>query len=232
MPGSSDRDLNWSHLLRSDSSDRALREIGRWLGSGDDRATLTPEDLLDVWRLARKEIARAEAGLAKRSRELDLLQSLGRRAAEAGWAEELFDATASVLHEGQSLDLVLIGYVVDGRRRLTAFLARPFPAEYLTVLARRAARFLGWNGEPVEVEQRELELFDAARGSRGEFCEEDLVLLPVLRQGQPVACLLVIPSGVPDEERIRVLYSASNQLSLHLDRILTVREAEADIRME
>ena len=49
-----------------------------------------------------------------------------------------------------------------------------------------------------------------------------------MRQEQPVACLLVIASGTPDEERMRVLYSATNQLSLHLDRVLTVRESEAD----
>ncbi len=227
MSANSERGFDWSRLLRSDSHEFAQDEIGRWFGSSGRRLALGPEQFLDAWRQARREISRVESGLAARSRELDLLQSLGRRAAEARCPEQLFEATAALLHEGRPLDVVLAGPAVEGAAQLIAFLARPVAPVQLAALASRAAAFLGWSAEAVQVERRELDQYDEARGVADEHREEDLILLPILRRGRPAACLLVA-SGAVDEERLRVLYSASNQLSLHLDRILTVREAEAD----
>ncbi len=215
---------DWTRLLRSASREAAVDEIGRWPWSERAELALTADDVLDAWRRARDEITRAEAGLAARSRELDLLQ----RAAEAVWAEDLFAATAAVLHQGRGLDLVLAGYELDGALRVEAFLARPVTDDCLRWLARRAARFLGRTDEPEAVERRETEEFDGQRTLRRRVDEEELVLLPVVRRGQPVACLVAVSAGPADDGLLRVFYSASNQLSLHLDRILTVREAEAD----
>ena len=199
--------------------------------SDDDRAALAAFErvvgVLAAWRGVRGVLAESEAGLAARSHELDLVQALGRRAAEARRPEELFRATAAVLQHGPALDLVLAAWVADGACRSSAYLSRPFTDAYIGPLVERASRFLGLPAVD-RCDRVELETHDAARGVRDRFREEDVILLPVMRRGRPAACLLVVPARAADEGQLRVLYSASNQLALHLDRILTVREAEAD----
>jgi two-component system NtrC family sensor kinase len=94
---------------------------------------------------------------------------------------------------------------------------------------KRAQRFLGWADDvAVEPAIHRLDGFDAGHGPRAGVSEEDVVLLPVVRGTQPIACLLVVPSGEPDEQRLRLLYSATNQLSLHFERLRRAHEAEAD----
>ena len=173
------------------------------------------------------DLREATQRLAARSRELDVLQSMGRRAAEAYGPQELFDSVLAVLSRAQELDLALVCYEWDGAPTADLFLARPFSAVYLEAVEQRASRFLGWP-EGVEPRSHALAGFDTARGERVDFREQDLLLLPLIRRGQPPACLLVVSAGEPEESQLRLLYSASNQLSLHLERILTVREAEAD----
>ena len=274
--------FDWSRLLRSDSPDDVLEEIGRWLGSsvhelrlisssppetrigawreqghgtpsGERRSVVVRGEpdwklwarvrdadampgavdraalLLEAWRQARGELKRAEGRLAARTRELDVLQSLGRRAAEARTPAELFASTLSVLQPEAELDLALVGCEWEGSPEMTVFLARPFSEPYVEVVAQRASRFLGWSTDPVaRPVTTELDAYDSARGARQAFREEDLILLPLMRGGQPVACLLLVPAGEAGEGQLRMLFSASNLLSLHLDRILTVQEAEAD----
>ena len=55
----------------------------------------------------------------------------------------------------------------------------------------------------------------------------DVVVLPILRKEAPVACLLVLPSRRAEEGQLRLLYSAGNQLCLHLDRILSAADVQA-----
>jgi two-component system NtrC family sensor kinase len=183
---------------------------------------------LDSGRVS-PDLHRARRRLAARSRELDALQLLGRRAAEARSPEELFASVAAALHQLDELDLVLVGYEWDSATDLLLYPARPFDEDYLDAVVLRARGFLGWPDDtPVEWRLHELDGFDSARGPRSGFREEDVVLLPLVRGSRPIACLLVVPAAEPDEQGLRLLYNASNQLSLHLDRIRRVHEAEAD----
>lgn len=171
----------------------------------------------------------ARRRLAARSRELDVLQSMGRRAAEARVPLDLFSTVLAALDRTHELDLAFVCYEWDDARVADLFLARPFAEEYLNAVLLRASRFLDWAPLPaIEPRRHELPGFDGARGSRPDFREQDLLLLPLIRRGQPAACLLVVPTDEPEEAQLRLLYSASNQISLHLERIQTVREAEVD----
>jgi two-component system NtrC family sensor kinase len=184
---------------------------------------------LEAWREAQLELDRAETRLAARTQELSLIQSLGRMAAEAQTPSELFLATINTLQQGEELDLALVGHELDGSPELSAFLSRPFAGPCLQKIAARAGLLLGWAPDALpEPNQLHLDTFDEARGRRGEFLEEELVVLPILRQESNVACVMVLPARRPAEGGLRLLFSAANQLSLHLDRILSVREAEAD----
>jgi two-component system NtrC family sensor kinase len=174
-------------------------------------------------------LRRARSRLAARSRELEALQSLGRCAAEARSPEELFAAVVAAVHQSDDLDLALVGYEWDGEPVLLLHLACPFDEGYLEAVIGRTHRFLGWPEDGrVVPRRRELDGFDAARGTRSAFREEDVVLLPIVRGDHPVACLLVVPAAEPDEQRLRLLYNASNQLSLHLDRLRRAHEVETD----
>jgi len=200
------------------------------VGDAPDRTTVDRACVaLEAWREAQLELGRAESRLAMRTQELDLIQSVGRRAASARTPYELFEATIEALQSEEDLDLALVSYAFDRRPETIAFLARPFAPEALETLGRRAASLLGWKASACprpRIVRREI--FDEARGARGEPREEELVVLPILRGGEVTACLLVVVSGNTGEGNLRLLYSAANQLTLHLDRILTVREAEAD----
>jgi two-component system NtrC family sensor kinase len=175
------------------------------------------------------DVTRARTRLAERSRELDALQVLGRRAAEARAPEELFGSVIEVVHRQDPLDLVLVGYTWNDTPGLLLYTARPFDNDYLDAVARSVLRFLSWSAETeIETRVERLEGFDTAHGARSGFCEEDVVLLPVLDGRTAVACLLAVPATRPDERRLRLLYNASNQLSLHLERIARAHEAETD----
>jgi two-component system NtrC family sensor kinase len=171
----------------------------------------------------------AERRLAARTRELDLLQTLGRHAAEARTARELFSATISVLQLGEEIDLAIVAYQPETGPDIFAYLSRPVADSCIESLARRAGGMLGWSPDVIPVARSvRLDSFDEARGARNDFNDRELVVLPILRNNRAVACLLVLPVGEAGEEQLRLLYSATNQLCLHLDRILTVQEAEQD----
>jgi two-component system NtrC family sensor kinase len=177
----------------------------------------------------RAEMKLAEERLAARTRELDLIQTLGRRAAEARTARELFHATISALQLGEEIDLAMVAHRRESGAEILAWLSRPVEERCLDRLAGRAGGMLGWSPEQIPAAREvRLDTFDEERGRRADFREEDLVVLPILRGESAVACLLVLPLLEAGEEHLRLLYSAANHLCLHLDRILTVREAEED----
>jgi len=171
-----------------------------------------------------------ETALDARTRELHLIQTLGRLAAETQTPDELFRATISVLQRAEELDLALVASALDGEREVICFVSRPFDDDMIARLSRSAGSLLDWPpaGQAPRIVRHELDDFDAERGPRAEFEERDLVTVPVLRRDRAVACLLFLPTGRTGEAQLRLLYSAANQLGVHLDRILTVSEREAD----
>ena len=203
--------------------------VVEWTPSADsgDRARLhTAAAAVGAWREVRRERDRAERRLTQRTRELDLIQALGRRAAEARTPRELFRSAVETLESGEPLDAAAVVHGLEGTRSAWIFASRPLEDSVVHGLARSAAGPLGGVGAS-EPERIPLSTFDADAGPRAAFSEADLVLLPVQRRGTTVASLAILPAQSPREDQLRVLFSAANQLSLHLDRILTVREAEA-----
>jgi two-component system NtrC family sensor kinase len=172
----------------------------------------------------------AESALDARTRELHLIQTLGRLAAETQTPDELFRATISILERAEELDLALVASALTGEGEVACFVSRPFDDAVLDRLARYAGSLLDWpsRGPAPNIVCHELDEYDALRDPRGEFDEQQLVTIPVLRRDRAVACLVCLPAKPAGESQLRLLYSAANQLGVHLDRILTVREREAD----
>ncbi len=183
---------------------------------------------LGMWQQARTMLAESDVRAIARSAELDVLQAIGRAAAEARSPEALFASVISVLERTEDFDVFLVGHVMSGVPETPAYVSRPFADEHLDRLARLSAKFLGVEEPSIPIRQLETRHYDAARGEREELREEDVILLPLMRRGSPVACWVVVPSFDGGESQLRLLYSAVNQVAMHLDRILTVREAEAD----
>ncbi|HXV76200.1 MAG TPA: hypothetical protein VD788_07755, partial [Candidatus Polarisedimenticolaceae bacterium] len=174
--------------------------------------------------------AAIDAMLAARTRELHLIQLLGRRAAEAKSVDDLFRAAISIVQEAAGLDLALVAFEHGGRRDLTCHLSRPCAGPAVERLSRLAGTVLGWPADdrlPTAVEVL-AEEFDEGRGVRTGFAADDPIVVPVMRRARPVAIMVFLPAGSPSEAGIRLLFSATNQLAVHLDRILTAREEEVD----
>jgi len=198
------------------ASERLVPETGQ-------RAVLS----LEAWREAQRTRDRAESRLAERTRELDLIQLLGRRAAEAGSLDELFAAAISALEQGEGLDFALVARN-DGNRKTIAYLSRPVAAGTVSAAMKPLCDLLGWDRSvPPPCREVELESYDRKRGVRADACEDEWVVLPILRRDRVVGGWAVLPDKSAGEGALRLLYSAANQLSLHTDRILTLREAEA-----
>ncbi len=174
------------------------------------------------------ERARAEERLAARTRELDLLQRMGRRVAEASTPDGLFAAAAAAVHAAFGDDLIVAVHALAGFPDARAFLGRSVSEADRTRALRRGLEFMGWGEEAVSLEVERLEGFDDGPGLGEGIREEDLVLLPVRRGGRLLAAMVVLPAGAQDEGKSRIYSTAANQVSLHLDRILTVREAEEE----
>jgi two-component system NtrC family sensor kinase len=192
-----------------------------------------PKDDRPDAAVPRPETPESSAGGATidaRTRELDLIQSLGRLAAEAQRPGDLFRATISVLERAEELDLAMIASQIEGEREIVCFLARPFERACIERLARHAGRMLDWPAESElpRIAEAKLDEFDRSRRSRRDYGEQELVVVPILRRSSAVACLLYLPTRRAGEAQLRLLYSAANQLGVHLDRILAMREAEAN----
>ncbi len=181
---------------------------------------------LTAWRAARDELERAERGLDRRTRELRLLQELARSAAEARDAAGLFEKSAAVLCKGGDIEAVAAVWTSGARPEASVHLARPLRPSDAERLVRRAAREIG-ESEPFvgAIETVFLEHYDQMHGKRSEIRENEWVVVPIRRRGRPAAAVVLLGGAAGDTSR-RLAYGAANQLSLHLDRILTVREAE------
>jgi len=215
--------VDWAALFRRTTPEDALQEIAARLGDGPEALSA-----LDAWRAARRELERDQRVLEARTRELALLQDLGRTATEATTPADLFRRAAHLLHRGVEADAVVTVHAFEAEPRVEAFVARPISRDHLEAIAARACEAAGCRLETMpSVEVDLLDGFDESRRTRAHLPSDDLAVLPIPRKGKRVASLgVLLPNR--DEARLRVVYGAINQLSLHLDRILTVREAEQD----
>jgi signal transduction histidine kinase/CheY-like chemotaxis protein len=182
---------------------------------------------LAAWRVARLEQSRADARLRLRTRDLDVLQTLGRRASEAKTPGELFTVVASALHEGAGIDVVGIAHALGGFPSASVYPSRPVDRDALDLLLRRTGVALGWAiGHEPSLEFHLLPGLETSEATRHGAVDADWLRLPLVRRGNLVGELLLLPSEPLGDGRVRLAYGASNALSLHLDRILTAREAE------
>jgi len=168
-------------------------------------------------------------GADAQAHELGLIQTIGRRAAEACTPDELFGSTVAALLRGSRLELAGVAHRLDDDAELLAYPARPFAADALERLREMAGRLL--HGVPdrlPRLRRVELDLYDPAQASLERCDEKELIVVPLMRGDRPVAYLIALPAPDARETQLRLLYAAANQLSLHLERILTARETEAD----
>ena len=215
--------IDWDTLFRVDLGPAAAEVVEAALGDGQ-RA----DDALDAWAAARGVLERAEMGLLARGREIAVIQGLAQRASDAGDACELFRKASDVLLEAGDVDLVVAVHRADGPMSAEVFPAGPVREATISRIVTAALRFLDCSGSVPVVQEVRPAAWDEHRRPVDTVRDGQVVLLPVLRRGVPVACLAVVHAVPPDGSRERVLYGAANHLSLHLDRILTVREAEQD----
>ena len=226
---------DWSRLLALHSVESATREIRRMLdGPGDagvrsqDASEADPvAEALAVWSAARTELTRMEQRLEARTRELGLLQNLGRKAAEAHTVSDLFRIAAETLQERLEIELVLTVRLDVGPPRVDCYQVRPVEQPVLREIATESCSFIESSlPQDVSVGIHRLASWDEKHWPMRSVREQDMVMLPIRRRDETVACLTLVHSSPPGEARFRLLYGAANQLSTHMDRILTVQEAE------
>jgi signal transduction histidine kinase/CheY-like chemotaxis protein len=181
---------------------------------------------LEAWRASRLSVERVTARVEARAKDLEALQALSRALSECRSPSDLLDAVAAALHDRVGIDAV--GWVATFPQGELPFrLARPLGAAALRTLRDVGRR--GIDG-PIPgasvVEGVRLESYDASRGAREDLDARDVLTLPISRRGTTAANLVVVTPERPGERALRFLYGAANHLALHLDRVLTVAEAE------
>ena len=203
--------LDWRRLFEQRTAEAAHRVAG-----GDAAA-------LAAWEAARGVLEQSEERLAGRTAELEVLQTLGRRCAEATGPGQLFATAAQLLHERAGFDVFAAALTGD-RPRLRAWTARPCARPSLERVAEAAwdAMDSGLPAPPLETQT--LDGFDPEAGEARGFPPPVVVLLP--RRGRTIAALAAAREDPVGEAPLRLVYGTANQLVLHLDRILVARESE------
>jgi two-component system NtrC family sensor kinase len=116
---------------------------------------------------------------------------------------------------------------LEGSPLVDAFLARPFDDAALARLSRRGLEIAGEpTTEDPEVRSHLLPTYEAACGARGEAQDHETAMAPLVARGRVVAALGIVTIAPVGERELRLFFSTVNQVSLHLDRILAVAEAE------
>ncbi len=170
-----------------------------------------------------------EQRLESRTRELGLLQNLGRRAAEAYTVSDLFRIASETLQERLEVELILTVRLDTREPQVDCYQVRPVESAVLRDIASESCSFIESKlPADVTIGIHRLGSWDKKHWPIRSVREQDMVMLPIRRRGETVACLTLVHSSPPGEARFRLLYGAANQLSTHLDRILTVQEAEQD----
>jgi signal transduction histidine kinase/ActR/RegA family two-component response regulator len=203
--------IDWRRLFEQRTAEGARRLV-----PGDPVA-------LAAWEAARAVLEQSEERLAGRTAELEVLQALGRRCAEATRPGQLFATAAQLLHERAGFELFAVALAGD-RPRLRAWTARPCALASSKAVAAGAWEAMDSGLSPPPLEVRTLDGFDPEAAEARSFPAPVVVLLP--RRGRTIAALAATREDPVGEAELRLVYGAANQLVLHLDRILVARESE------
>ncbi|HEX6853366.1 MAG TPA: ATP-binding protein [Candidatus Polarisedimenticolaceae bacterium] len=181
---------------------------------------------LEAWRASRLSVERVTARVEARARDLEALQALSRAMSECRSPADLLAAVAAAVHDRVGVDA--LGWVATfGQGDPPFHLARPLGSQAMRTLREVGRRGIDDQGPgPGAIEVTRLESYDASRGPREELDPRDVLTLPIVRRGGTAANLVVVTPERPGERALRFLYGAANHLALHLDRVLTVAEAE------
>lgn len=187
---------------------------------------------LAAWRQQRTERDREFLRLAAHTQELNLIQILGQRCAEARNPTDLFAAGVEILERSELAESIVVAHAFSGMPIVEFHGALPLEPALRNDWIRRVRGILGWSQDrDVAVQHGSLADAPDSRDSPHPLHavdEESLVILPLLRRERVVACLILVPTREAVDREMRLAYSAGNQMALHLDRILTVQEAESD----
>jgi two-component system NtrC family sensor kinase len=210
----------WTRLLRCPSPPSVEDEL---------RVSAVPDALAEsyraAWRAHRAALARADARLDIRARDLDALQALGRTLAEARTLEDLFERVGHSLPAILDADALAIASSLSECEGVHVFVARPLSVGDID----RLREIVGLGFVPVRSDADsaiELAGFDRLQGPRAPLTETDASIVPVLRRGREILRLAAVPRLGPSERCLRILYGASNYLAIHVDRVLAVTHAE------
>src|SRR5215831_1993177 len=178
----------WNRLFRSPSED-AAQEI---LRSEPAAVTGDPHVALAAWRAHHTALARSEARLAGRLRDVDALQALAGSLAEARTLDEVLSRTAECLQE--SLEADAVAFALPDRRGVEVILARPIGDEAENRLRRIAARgFLA--DEEIAGPTRRGKVFDEYHGPREAWLDEEVLVVPVTVRGREALRLAALPAA-------------------------------------
>ena len=181
---------------------------------------------IEAWRSARQGLAEAQGRVEARTRELDLIQALGRQAAEARDLDSLFRYAVDLLQSAEDIDVAVAAYSVGHRRTGLALETRPIHDEVRTTLSNQAIRLLGWSEADLPVTRVEpLSGWDESRGELSECDESDLVVLPVPRGERIVGCLALLPSRVAGDVEVVV-----PEVDEHRFQLATAGDGPVDLR--
>ena len=220
MSSGEDQASRWARLFRSSTIDAAESE----LRSGDWPDDSTATGRL-AWRAHRAALARAEARVDAKARDLEMLQALGRVLADALTLDELLDRAAERLATLLEADAVAIASLIDETPGARIYLRRPLAADDRARLTEIVA--LGF--VPISSEifaARHLAEFDPLQGPRERLVEDDVVVVPIARRGRETLRLGVVSRTGATDRGSRIVSGAASHLALHLDRVLAVAESE------
>ena len=220
MQSGEDRASYWARLFRCTTSEGAEAEVAA-LGADPALAGLS----LGAWRVHRAAIARADARLEARTRDLEALQAFGRSLAEARDVVDLMHRAAMGLQSLTEADAVAVAAGLSERSSVDIYLARPLaPADERRLREAVALGFVPLEADPAPAVR--LPAFDGYQGPRASVGETDIVVVPVDRRGSEALRVAVVPRAGASERGLRLLFGASNHLAVHLDRVMAVNEAE------
>ena len=218
MEPSDDRASFWARLFRCATPASAEAFIRAAHGIDVEAARL-------VWRVHRAAADEDEARLEARARDLEGLQAFGRALVEARSVQDVLDRAAASLQLLAEADAVAIAASFPERTGIDVHVARALASEDAARLSEAVARgFLPLDS--VAPVFKTLPTFDRFQGPRAAPSEAEILVVPVERRGREVLRLAVLPRAGPSERVLRILFGASNHLAVHLDRVLTVAEAE------